>query len=666
VHHHCYYGDVGRIVVQEDMQHSAVAANEEDMGPRRGGQIIRQYCNKRIRIKETEICTSAQGMTKEENRSSIFTSSIQVEDPHPAVASELKLLSDSKLSTSQPQVIVRKFTLPPYSRSYSLPVGPKRNTDFGKPKQRWKQLCNLQHEMTTTLGVSRVKMRGPSTPLTQEYRPGTLQSFAGTLDIMNSTLQKLLTSKDVDGDSPTERKEMNSVPCESIPMRSSDDTVDFKFDNVDVDEILDTAEEVPEIAEVSSTGGTVKFGPFDTAYNNIGIVGGKFVIFQPFTGTKQIIQQESGNSKVNTLVLKNPQGTAAEAVSGKRFVNSYMGQKEVTRSLLKTNITQGNVKPCSELASKESGVEQKILKHCFETVRKEQNVVWGSVKNNSPSVIKEQNVIWANQKHNSEPNMKQQIIIRGDKTHGSEVFKNEQNVKLGNLKIDTEPGSKIERNVKLGNLKIDTEPGSKIEQNKKLGNLKSDADPASKKQKGTDENLKHRNEPSNKDQNVSLGNLKTTSETPKSVTIHPVPEGSNCLKVAHDCLQSVYTKSAQTAAVVATGQSSAQSKNCQPIRPSHKPTEDANAEWKGLGQLHLEIMKMKRRRDIAMKVERDVLRAKDIKLVQEVLLPARKVLLSEIGTQTNLFSLVEPGRMVEMKISTDKAGKYSLSYAVSV
>lgn len=643
----CYYGDVG-IIFEGDMQHSAIATKEESMATLHGGQILRQYCNKRTRrTKQTEICTSPKVVDKEKDQSSVFTSPVQVEDSHPTVASELKSLSDSKLSTSQPQVIVRKFTLPPFSNAYSLPLRPKKNTDFGKPKQRWKQLCNLQHEMTTTLGVSRVKMLGPSTPLTQEYRPGTLQSYAaGTLDVMNTTLQKLLTIKEVDVDSPTQSKEENCVPCvPSSPVASSDDTVDSKIDYVDVDEILETAEEVPEIAavaEVSSTGGTVRFGPFDAAHNNIGIVGGKFVIFQPLPGTKHIVQEEGGSPKVNTIVLKSPQGAAVEAVSGKKVIKPFMGQKEEARSLLRTKLTQGNIETCSEFASKEHGVWHKNLKHRFEPVMKEQNVVWGSMKHNSPSVIREQNVIWANQKCKSDPNTKQQNVIQGDVKNASELFKKEENVKRENLKNDTQPGSKNELTVKLGNSRNDT-------------------DSASTEQNVSDENFKHHHEPSSKDQNVSHGNLKTvtepTSKEQNIVAVHPVPQKPICLKVAHDCLQDVVTKSPETAAVVAARQTSVQSKNIQPIKPSHKPTEDASAEWKELEQLHLEILKMKRRRNIAMKVERDVLRAKDIKLVQEVLLPARKVLLSEMGTQTNLFSLVESGRMVEMKISTDKTGK---------
>jgi hypothetical protein len=305
-------------------------------------------------------------------------------------------------------------------------------------------------------------------------------------------------------------------------------------------------------------------------------------------------------------------------------------------------LMQGNVKTCSEFASKEHGVGYKNLKHRFEPVMKEQNVVWGSRKHNPLSVIKEQNVIWANQKRKSEPNTKQQNVIQGDVKYASELYKNEENVKCGNLKNDTQPGSKSEQNIKHGN-------------------SRNDSDPATTEQNVTDENLKHHHELSSKDQNVSHGNLKNVSEpTSKEqniVTVHPVPQESNCLKVAHDCLQDVLTKSLQTAAAVAARQTSVQIKNSQPIKPSHKPAEHESAEWKQMEQLHLEILKMKRRRNIAMKVERDVLRAKDIKLVQEVQLPARKVLLSEMGTQTHLFSLVEPGRMVEMKISTEKNGK---------
>jgi hypothetical protein len=639
---------------QGDMQHSAIAAKEEGMATLHGGPILRQYCNKRTRKKQIEICTSLTGMGKEKDQSSILTSPVQVKDSHLAIASELKSLSDSKLSTSQPQVIVRKFTLPPFSNAYSLPIKPKRDTDFGKPKQRWKQLCNLQHEMTTTLAVSRVEMVAPSTPLTKEYCPGTLQSHAaGTLDIMNSTLQKLLTNKKVDADSPTQSKEGNSVPHVTSPVKiktvtSSDDTVDSKIDYVDVEEILDTAEvpEIAAVAEVSSTGGTLRFGPFDTAHNNIGIVGGKFVIFQPLLGTKHVVQKEGDNPKMNTVVLKSPQGAAVEAVSGKGVLKPFVGQKEVARTLLKTKLVQGNVKPSSEFASKEHGVGQKSLKHCSEPILKEQNVVWGSMKHNSPSVIKEQNVIWANQKHNSEPNTKQRNVIQGNMKHCSELFKNEQNVKLGNLNNDTEPVSKNEQNVKLGNSRNDTEP-------------------ASTEQNVTDENVKHHHEPSNKDQNVSHGNLKTISEpiseAQNIVTVHPIPQEPSCLKVAHDCVQDVLTKSTQTAAVAArqnsTQTNSTQTKNSQPIKPSDKRTEDASAELKQLQQLQHEILMMKRRQNIAMQVERDVLRAKDVKLVQEVLLPARKVLLSEMGTQTNLFSLVESGRMVEMMISTGKTGK---------
>jgi hypothetical protein len=455
--------------------------------------------------------------------------------------------------------------------------------------------------MTTTLGVSRVKMRAPSTPLTQEYRPGTLQSYvAGTLDIMNSTLQRLLTGTEVHGDPPTNSKEGNSVQCIKIKtLTSPDDAVDSKFDNVDVDEILETAEEVPEVAavaEVSSAGGSVRFGPFDAAHNNIGIAGGKFVIFQPLAAPKQIILQESGGPKVKTAVMRSPQSAAVEAASGRRVGKALVGHKEAARSLLKAKLTQGNVKLCSELAIKENGVEQKQLKLCFEPAMKEQTVVWGSAKH------REKNVIWANQKHSPEPGMKQQNFVRGDTKHGSEVFKNGQNVKLTNSK-----------NVSM-------------------------------KQRGTDED----GEAGGKDQDVSRGNLETaTGSAAKEANIFavdPVPQEPNCL-------QGICTKPARS-----PRQSSAPS-NCQPIAPSHKPTEDANADCKQMEQLHLEIMKMKRRRNIAMKVEREVLRAKDVKLVQEVLLPARKVLLSEIGTQTSLFSLVEPGRMVEMRISTDGTGK---------
>ncbi|PNF20576.1 hypothetical protein B7P43_G04870, partial [Cryptotermes secundus] len=315
-----------------------------------------------------------------------------------------------------------------------------------------------------------------------------------------------------------------------------------------------------------------------------------------------------------------------------------MSQMEEARSLLRMKLMQGNVKTCSEFATKEHGVGHKHLKHPFEPVMKEQNVVSGNRKHNSPSVIKEQNVIWANQKHKPEPSTKQQSVIQGDVKHASELYKNERNIKCGNLKNDTQPGSKNEQNVKHGNSRNDT-------------------DPASTEQNITDENLKHDDEPSSKDQNVSHRNLKNVSEPTskeQNVAVHSVPQEAQCLKVAHDCLQDVLTKSPQTAALVAARQSSVQSKNSQSIKPSHNPTEDASAEWKQMEQLYLEIMKMKRRWNIAMKVERDVLRAKDIKLVQEVLLPARKVLLSEVGTQTNLFSLVESGRMVEMKISTDK------------
>jgi len=600
-----------------------------------GGQILRQYCNKRIQKKQTEICDPATVMDRVKDQSSVFTMSpFRVKDSHSVTASEpikLKSLPDSEVSASQPKVIVRKFTLPPSRNAYALPFRSK-NTNFGKPKQRWKQLCNLQHEMTTTLPVTRVKMLGPSTPLTREYRPGTLQSHAtGKLDVTNSTVQQLLTVKKADKDSSTPSNKGSSNTSSSSPVRiktfaSPIDTVDSNTDDVDVEEILlDTAEEVPEVAavaEVSSTGGTVRFGPFDTTQSNIGIVGGKFVIFQPLSATKQVIQHEGGNSKVNTIVLNSSQGAAVDTMNGKKVIKPFVYQKEVTSNLLKTTLLQGNVKPGSELATKEHGVVYENLKHSSEPSLKRQNVVWGSLKHNSRSVIKEQNVVWANVKHNSLPNKKQQNVH-------------------GNLKRSSELP----------------------EQNVKLGNLKNGTEPASKEQDITHEDMKHNLEPSDKEQDgVTHRSLKTISEPAgreqNVVTVHPMPQETNSLKVARDFLRDILTKSVRATAVGTPQQDPMQSKNIKLVELYDKPAEDANTELKQLQQLQHEILMMKRRQNIAMQVEREVLRAKDIKLVQEVQLPARKVLLSEMGTQTNLFSLVEPGRMIEMMISTDNTGKY--------
>lgn len=601
------------------MQHSELAAKEGRMATLRGGQILRQYCNKRIQNRQIEMHTPALGTGTEKNQSLMFTtmSPIRIRDTAPVTSPEpikVKSLPDSKLSSSQTQVIVRKFPLPPYGST--------------KPKQRWKQLCNLQHEMTTTLPISSVKVLRPSTPLTQEYRPGSLQSYpAGTLDVMNSTLIKLQTIKKVDLDSSTSSKEEIAVPSVSPPVNIKTATSgDTLVDDVSVEEILDMAEEVPEVAavaEVSSVGGTIKFGPFETACSNIGMVGGKFVIFQPLPGTKQVIQQEGGNSKMNMIVLKTPQSAAVEALSGKRAIKPIVGEKELTRSLLKTSLMQGNVKAGSELPSKEHGATQENLKPNSESTVKEQNVVWGRMKHNSQFVTKEQNVEQTSLKRNSEPDEKQQNVVQENMKHSSERCKNEQNLKLGNCMNNTES--------------------------------------ASKEQIVTDENLKCGHGPRIGDQNVvSCGKLKDVSEQSTKeqniVTVHPLPQKQSCLKVAQDGLMDTVTKPLQTTAVVAPQQASAQNKNSHVVY-FNKATEDVSVEQQRLQKLHLEILMMKRRQNIAMHVERNVLRAKDLKLVQEVMLPARKVLLSEMGTQTNLFSLVEPGRMVEMTIISDKPGK---------
>lgn len=610
------------IVCEGIMQHSELAAKEGRMATLRGGQILRQYCNKRTQKRQTETHTHAAGTNMEKDQSLMFTtmSPIRVRDTAPLMSPEpikVKSLPDSKLSSSQTQVIVRKFPLPPYGST--------------KPKQRWKQLCNLQHEMTTTLPISSVKVLRPSTPLTQEYRPGTLQSYpAGTLDVVNSTLIKLQTSKKVDLDSSTSSKEDIAVPSVSPPVNiktaTSGDALVSKIDDVNVEEILDMAEEVPEVAavaEVSSVGGTIKFGPFETACNNIGMVGGKFVIFQPLPGTKQVIQQEGGNSKMNMIVLKSPQGAAVEAVSGKRVIKPIVGEKELTRSLLKTSLMQGNVKAGSELPSKEHGAIQENLKHNTESTVKEQNVVWGRMKRNSQFVTKEQNVVQTSLKHNSEPDDKQQNVVQENVKHSSEPCKNEQCLKLGNCTNNTES--------------------------------------ASKEQIVTDENLKRGLGPRIGDQNVvSCGKLKDVSEQSTKeqniVAVHPLPQKQSCLKVAQDGLLDTVAKPLQTTAVVAPQQASAQNKNSR-VASFDKATEDVSVEQQQLQKLHLEILMMKRRQNIAMHVARNVLRAKELKLVQEVMLPARKILLSEMGTQTNLFSLVEPGRMVEMTIISDKPGK---------
>jgi hypothetical protein len=613
-----YYGGDDYSMFEGIMQHSELAAKEGRMATLRGGQILRQYCNKRTQKRQTEMCTPAVGTDMEKGQSLRFTTSpIKVRDSCPVTSPErikVKSLPDPKLSTSQTQVIVRKFSLPPYGSA--------------KPKQRWKQLCNLQHEMTTTLPMPSVKILRPSTPLTREYRPGTLQIYpAGTLDVMNSTSQKPQTIKKVDLDTSASSKEENSVPSLSPPVNiktvMSDDTLVSKID-VNVKEILDMADEVQEVAEVSNVGGTIKFGPFETAYSNIGMVGGKFMIFQPLPGTKHVIQQEGGNSKVNMIVLKSPQGAAVEAMSGKRVIKSIVGEKEVTRSLLKTSLVQGSVKAGSEQSSKEHGAMQENLKHNCEPTVKEQNVVWGNLKLNSQFVNKEQNVEQTSLKHNSEPDNKQQNVVQQNLKPSSELSKNEQNVKLGNCKNNTESSSK--------------------------------------EQIVTDENLKHGPGTRSGDQNVvSYGKLKSVSERSSKeqniVTVHPLPQEHNCLQVTQDGLQDTIAEPLQTTAVVAPQQTSAQNKNSHHVLHFDKVTEDVSAEQKQLQKLHLEILMMKRRQNIAMQVERNVLRAKELKLVQEVMLPARKVLLSEMSTQTNLFSLVEPGRMVEMMISSEKPGK---------
>jgi hypothetical protein len=617
-----YYGGDDYSMHEGIMQHSELAAKEGRMATLRGGQILRQYCNKRTQKRQTEMCTPAVGMDMEKDQSLRFTtmSPIRVRDSGSVTSPEpikVKSLTDSKLSTSQTQVIVRKFSLPPYGSA--------------KPKQRWKQLCNLQHEMTTTLPMSSVKILRPSTPLIREYRPGTLQSYpAGTLDVMNSTSQEPQTLKKVDLDSSASSKEENSVHSVSRPVNiktvTSDDTLVSKIDDVSVEEILDMAEEIPEVAavaEVSNVGGTIKFGPFETAYSNIGMVGGKFMIFQPFPGTKHVSQQEGGNSKVNMIVLKSPQGAAVEAVSGRRVIKSVVGEKEMARSLLKTSLMQGSVKAGSELSSKEHGAMQENLKYNSEPTMKERNVVGGNLKLNSQFVNKEQHVEQTRVKHNSEPDNKQQNVVQENLKLSSDLCKNEQNVKLRSCKNNTES--------------------------------------ASEKQIVTYGDLKHGCGPRSGDQNVvSCGNLKSASERSTKeqniVAVDQLPQEHNCLKVAQDGLQDTVTEPLQVTAVVAPQQTSAQNKNSR-VAYFDTVTEHVSAEQKQLQKLQLEILMMKRRQNIAMHVERNVLRAKELKLVQEVMLPARKVLLSEMGTQTNLFSLVEPGRMVEMTISADKPGK---------
>lgn len=617
-----YCGGDDCIVCGGIMQHSELAAREGRMATLRGRQILRQYCNKRIQKRQTETHTPAVGTDTEKDQSLKFTtmSPIRVRDTAPVTSAEpikVKSLPDPKLSSSQTQVIVRKFPLPPFGST--------------KPKQRWKQLCNLQHEMTTTLPISSLKVLRPSTPLTQEYRPGTLQSYpAGTLDVMNTTLIKLQTIKKVDLDSSTASKEEIAVPSVSPPVNiktaTSGDTLVSEIDDVSVEEILDMAEEVPEVAavaEVSSVGGTIKFGPFETACSNIGMVGGKFMIFQPLPGTKQVIQQEGGNSKMNMVVLKSPQGAAVEAVSGKRVIKPIVGEKELTRSLLKTSLMQGNVKADTELPSKEHGAMQENMKHSSESTVKEQSVVWGRMKCNSQFVTKEQNVEQTSLKHNFEPDDEQQNVVQENLKHSSELSKNEQNLKLRNCMNNNES--------------------------------------ARKEQIVTDENLKHGVGPIFGDQNVvSCGKLKDVSEQSTKeqtiVTVRPLPQKQSCLKVAQDGLLDAVTKPSQMTAVVAPQQALPQNKDSQVVY-FDKETEDVSVEQQQLQKLHLEILMMKRRQNIAMHVERNVLRAKDLKLVQEVMLPARKLLLSEMGTQTNLFSLVEPGRMVEMTIISDKPGK---------
>jgi hypothetical protein len=614
-YYYCYYGDVISIVFQGAMQHSKLAAKEEDT--QCGRRILRQYCNKRTQ-KQPETYTTATGGDKVMSQSSVFTVlPAHVKDSGSVLAPEpvkLKSIPDSELPVAQPQVIVRKFTLPSFSSAHALPIRSKKDTNLGRPKQRWKQLCNLQHEMTTTLPVAKVvKMLGPSTPLTREYCPGSLQSYAaGKLDVVNSTLQKLLTVKKVDVDSSTPSGDEGSLSSVSSKKMKSvavpEDTLGSQIDDVNVEERLDTAEEVPEVAavaEVSSTGGTVTVAPFDTVDSNVGIVGGKFVIFQPLLRTKHVVQQEAGNSKMNTILLKSPQDATVDTSSGKKVIKPFVGQADVTSSSLKTVFVQGSIKPSSEPGRKQHGIVQENLKHSSEPAMKEQNVVWGNLK------------------HNSVSNIKQHTVVQGNLKHSSEVPKNEENVKLENSKNDTESASK-EENV-------------------------------------THDNLKHGPEPRGKEENVLRGNLKHISESAskeKIAAVHPVPQDTNNLKVARDFLRDVLTVSLQAKGIVAPQQDSVQKKNSQSVEPCYKPEEDESAELKRLKQLQLGILMMKRRQNIAMQVEREVLRAKDIKLVQEVQLPARRVLLSETGTQTNLFCLVEPGRMVEMMISGDKTGKY--------
>ncbi|KDR20472.1 hypothetical protein L798_04770 [Zootermopsis nevadensis] len=613
------------------MQHVKCAAEEEEEEVALHGRpILRQYRNKRTRNEHCEIYTPAAHTDKKEAQSSIF----HVLPAHfkdscsvlPLEPIQLKSSPDSEPSTSEPQVIVRKFTLPPFrsayalpelltsepqvivrkftlpslSGAYALPKRSKKDVNFGKPKQRWKQLCNLQHEMTTTLPVrSVVKMMGPSTPLTQEYCPGTLQSCAaGKLDVVNSSLQKWLTVKEVNLDSSNPSKDEGSVSsASSVKMKTvtpPKGALGSKIE-VGVEERLGTAEDVPEVAavtEVSSTGGTVTVGAIDAVHSNVGIVGGKFLIFQPLSQTKPVVQQEGSNSKANTIVLKSPQDVIKDAKNAKNVIKPFVGQAEVMSDSLKTVLVQGSVKPSFELSRKQRGIVQENLKPNSEPTTREQNVVWGSLKHKSSSNIKERNV------------------VRGNSKHRSEVPKNGEN---DNLKIDAEPA--------------------------------------------LEENATH-------DHDISRGNLKTISECASKeqniVAVHPIPQETNNLGVARESLQDALTFSLQTTGIVAPQQTSAQNKNSECVEPPDKPAEDENVELKQLKQLQHEILMMKRRQNIAMQVDRKVLRAKDVKLVQEFHLPARRVLLSETGTQTNLFCLVEPGRMVEMMISADKTGEYCL------
>ncbi|KAJ4444625.1 hypothetical protein ANN_06421 [Periplaneta americana] len=739
-----------------------------------GGQVLRQYCNKRSRKREAECVNKDE---EEKDKSSMITT--MPDSHHSSPCEPMKSKSPDKTIslTSQPQVIVRKFTLPALNSShFNLSDRTKRNPNFAKPKQRWKQLCNLQHEMTTTLPVSKVKVLSSSPQLTREFRPGTLQSYpSGKLDIMSSTLHQLLTSNTTGLDStpnakagkpkhlasplqkspssshktpsstfksassppvkssssPVVKSVSSSVKSVSSPVKSTtvsspavksvsssiksvssppvksatvsspsiksvspppiesmpsspvksmsflpiksmssppvqsassppiqsvpsppvitttspvfpvlktttvpptEDPEVSKDDCVNVEQMLDTAEEVPyvaAVAEVSSSSGTIRLGPFDTSNNDIGIVGGKIVIFQQLQGNKL----DAGNDKVGTLVVQNNQSAAVDAKSGKIIIGPFVGQKEPIKSVLKNTLIHGSSKINSEASGKEiNDSMQEDLKQ----LPKEQT---GSIIHNSESSIKEQVELQGISKCNPNVPTKKQNVIWGNAKLNSERFRKEE--------INDAVATKCNSEMTSDNQKI-------IQRSVKLTEVEK------KEQTVTQGNLKHELESTHKEQKTGTqGNLKNNSEVVNNghvLTAHSLFSDPNLQKANRENFQEVINR---LKAVISAQKGTEQIKNYE---SGDKLAGDVSMESlkKPLTsqQLQHQIALMKARQSIALQVEREVLRAKERSLVQEVNLPARKVFVAETSTQTSLFSLVEPGRMVEMLINTDKNGEY--------